>query len=89
LTLAKIREKPSTLMAPSKYKAVTKIALEMVVRFTWAKRVLCVYDGAIVDSQPFYREKVGGIICGLCGGQRPVGRFMLECTVEATITGSH
>lgn len=56
-----------------KYKAVTEIALEMVVRFTRTKCMLCVYDGAIVDSQPFYREKVGGIICGLCGGQRPVG----------------
>ena len=58
--------------------------------FAWTKAVLCVYDGAIVNSQPFEREKIRGIICGLCGGGvlYPGPRVVLERAVKTTITDS-
>jgi len=75
----------------SKNKIVGEVGFEMVVRFAWTKVMLRVYDGAIVNCQPFGREKVGGIICGLCSGGRrldPRFCFVSERTVETTLTGS-
>jgi hypothetical protein len=75
----------------SKSEIVEEVGSEMVVRFDWTKIVLYVYDGTIVNGQSFWREKVGCIVCGLCGGRRDLDLglcFVLECTVEATITGS-
>jgi hypothetical protein len=75
----------------SKNKIVGEIGFEMVVCFAWMKIVLRICDGAIVYGQPFWREEVGGVICGLCGGGRRLDAwscFVSERTVETTFTGS-
>jgi hypothetical protein len=75
----------------SKYIIVEEVGPEMVMRFTWTKIVLGVRDQAIVNGQPFKREKVGDLVYGLCHGRRILDLrlcFVLESTVEATITGS-
>ena len=74
----------------SEYIIVEEVGPEMVMRFTWTKIVLGVRDQAIVNGQPFKREKVGGIVYGLCHGRRILDlrfSFVLESTVEAMITG--
>jgi hypothetical protein len=75
----------------SKYEVVKKIALEMVMGFAWTEAVLRVCDGEIVHGQSLEREKIWGIICGVCGGRGILysgPHIVLVNAVETTITGS-